>query len=114
MTKEKFIVEVDTLKKFFAIFCHGKKHNDIKLQKVNLNFEGEKFEYEVELCDECFKLLNYSFEKLQKCPHDTKPRCRTCTTPCYEPYQWKKVAKVMRYAGIQQGLNKVKKFFINE
>ncbi len=114
MTKEKFTSEIATLKKFFNIYCHGKKHDNIKLQKVNLNFQNQEFNYEFELCDECFKLLKYSFDRLQKCPHDTKPKCRTCATPCYEPYQWKKVAKVMRYAGIQQGLNKVKKFFKSE
>ncbi len=114
MTEEKFTSEIATLKKFFTIHCHGKKHENIKTQTSSINFQDKTYEYEFELCDECFKLISYSFDRLQKCPYDAKPRCRTCSTPCYEPYQWKKVAKVMRYAGIQQGLGKVKKFFSRE
>lgn len=114
MTENKFTGEIETLKKFFQIYCDGKKHNNIKIQKSTLDFQNQQHKYEFLLCDDCFALLNYSLDRLQNCPHDTKPKCRTCTDPCYEPQEWKKVAKIMRYAGISQGLNKVKKFFTGE
>jgi hypothetical protein len=111
MTEDKLISETDILKKFFTIYCHGKKHNNIKHQKVNLTLHNKDYLQEVELCDECFALLSYSFDRLINCQHDEKPKCRTCPTPCYEPTQWKQVAKVMRYAGINTGINKIKGFF---
>ncbi len=114
MTEDKFTSEVATLKKFFTIHCHGKKHNDIKAQNIVLNFENKELKYDFELCNTCFNLLKYSFNKLENCPHDIKPKCRTCPTPCYEKDEWKKVAKVMRYAGISQGLNKIKRLFVSE
>ena len=114
MKIEKFTSEVETLKKFFQIYCSGKEHNNIKQQKSNLTYKNENLQFELELCDECFELLKYSFDRLQDCPFDIKPKCRTCESPCYEKEQWKKVAKVMKYAGIKQGLNKVKRFFKGE
>jgi len=114
MNKEKLITEIDTLKKFFTIYCHGNKHNGIKMQNTNVTFQKELYTNEIEICNECLNLINYSFSKLIKCPHDTKPKCRTCATPCYDKNEWKKVAKVMRYSGIKQGLGKIKKFFKNE
>ncbi len=110
MTQEKFTTEIATLKKFFELYCKGKSHEEIKCQKKHLVFQNQTYNYEFDLCDNCFKLLEYSILKLEKCPHDKKPRCRTCPTPCYEPYQWKKVAKIMRYSGIRQGISKIKNF----
>jgi predicted amidophosphoribosyltransferase len=111
MTQDKFISEVEILKKFFGIYCHGKKHNNIKVQNTTLDFQNQTFKYDFKLCNECFKLLEYSFDRLQNCPHDEKPKCRTCPNPCYEPDEWKKVAKVMKYAGISQGIKKIKNIF---
>ncbi len=111
MTQEKFTGEIATLKKFFELYCKGKKHDEVKCQKKHLEFQNETYDYEFDLCDDCFKLLEYSILKLEKCPHDTKPRCRTCATPCYEPYQWKKVAKIMKYSGMQLGMLKIKNLF---
>jgi hypothetical protein len=110
MTTEKFTTEIATLKKFFEIYCNGKQHNFVEQTKY-LEFNNIKYNYKFNLCPDCFKLLEYSIMKLEKCPHDTKPRCRTCTNPCYEPYQWKRVAKIMKYSGIRLGIKKVKNFF---
>ena len=99
MTTEKFNSELAILKKFFQIYCQGKQHN---LKQQN------KFK----LCDECFELLEYSIRRLEQCPYDIKPRCRTCATPCYESYQWKKVSKIMRYSGMNLGIKKIKNFFV--
>ncbi len=111
MTTEKFTSETETLKKFFEIFCKGKKHENIKNQKFNATYNNEEFNFEFELCDECFDLLKYSINRLEGCPHDPKPRCRTCPSPCYEKDKWKKVAKLMRYSGMKLGILKIKKLF---
>ena len=112
MKIDKFKNEVTTLKNFFEVYCYGKKHDNIQIHTKIINFQNNELNYKFELCDECHTLLTYSLDKLQNCQHDDKPKCRTCPTPCYEPMQWKKVAKVMRYAAIHQGLKKIKKFFI--
>jgi hypothetical protein len=110
MTNEKFINEVETLKKFFTIHCKD-KHIDQNSFISNLRYKNENYDVDFHLCDECKQLINYSIERLQKCPHEIKPRCRTCSSPCYEKKQWKKLAKLMRYSGIKLGILKIKKFF---
>jgi len=110
MTTEKFTGEVKTLKKFFELHCHD-NHTNLKHHCKQLTYNGEKIITELELCDDCIELIHYSFDRLEECPHDPKPRCRTCPNPCYEKSEWKKVAKLMRYSGIQLGILKIKKFF---
>ena len=108
MTNEKFRGEIDTLKKFFEIYCHD-KHQDKTMHEGNYNipYNNEYFKLDVTLCNECNTLLSYSISKLQACHHDPKPRCRKCPTPCYDKEEWKKVAKIMKYSGMKLGLGKV-------
>jgi hypothetical protein len=110
MTSEKFISETKTLKKFFTIYCKD-KHTHQNSYVKNLHYKNESFNVNFHLCDECKELINYSITKLEECPHKIKPRCRTCPNPCYEKSEWKKLAKLMRYSGIQLGILKIKKFF---
>jgi len=110
MTNEKFTSEVETLKKFFTLYCkdkHTNKNNFIE----TIEYQNNSIKIEFVLCDECKNLIDYSIQKLQNCPHEIKPRCRTCPKPCYDKPQWKKLAKLMRYSGIQLGILKIKKFF---
>jgi len=110
MTNEKFISEVETLKKFFTIHCkdkHTNQHKNIK----SIDYKSQNYQVELELCDECKQLINYSIERLQGCPHEIKPRCRKCPNPCYEKPQWKRLAKLMRYSGMKLGILKIKRFF---
>ena len=109
MTNEKFAGEVETLKKFFTIYCSNKHTDQHKFTK-KLQYRYIDYDIELELCDECKELIEYSFLKLQECPHDIKPRCRQCPNPCYEKQQWKSLAKLMRYSGMQLGLTKIKSF----
>jgi len=113
MTPEKFISEVETLKKFFTIHCKD-KHTLQKSYIRTLYYKHKSFDINLHLCDECSKLINYSFQRLQECPHEIKPRCRKCPHPCYEKPQWKKLAKLMRYSGIQLGILKIKNFFLTK
>ncbi|RXK06632.1 nitrous oxide-stimulated promoter family protein [Halarcobacter bivalviorum] len=108
MTKEKFDSEVRTLKKFFEFYCDN-KHEKKNLYIKDVSYKGHTFVYELNLCEECIKDINYSIERLQNCIHEEKPRCRKCKTPCYDKMMWKRVAKVMKYSGIHLKINSIKK-----
>ena len=108
MTEEKFQKEISTLKKFFTKFCEDKHENQYPYI-YNLEYKNCSFEEEIILCEDCHKLISYSFDRLKNCPHEIKPRCRKCPNPCYEKKQWKSLAKLMRYSGLRFGLNKIKK-----
>lgn len=110
MTEEKFKSEVETLKKFFEIHC-AKKHENCVEYKKDLKYKSLQFTQTLTLCNDCSNLIAYSFERLYECPHEIKPKCRSCKEPCYEKSKYKAVAKVMKYSGIQLGLSKIKKFF---
>ena len=70
------------LEKFIGVYCR-KKHGGNET-----------------LCDDCAKLKEYAFEKLDKCPFDPKPKCKDCTVHCYaEPYR-SKMKEVMKFSGI--------------
>ncbi|MEA3288993.1 MAG: nitrous oxide-stimulated promoter family protein [Campylobacterota bacterium] len=111
MTTEKFTSEAQTLKKFFELNCID-KHTKQTHHCKQLVYNKETINIELELCSECIKLIHYSFDRLSQCPHNPKPRCRTCPDPCYSKDEWKKVAKLMRYSGIQLGILKIKNFFL--
>jgi predicted amidophosphoribosyltransferase len=109
MELEKFKSEVETLKKFFTTYCYDKHTNQQPFERV-LEYKNEKIKVNLKLCDECSKLLNYSFDRLIECPHEIKPRCRKCPNPCYEKKEWKQVAKLMMYSGMKLGLTKLRNF----
>ena len=106
----KFKQEVETLKKFFEIYCVNKHENQENITKT-LIFKDIDVVVNLCLCDDCYEKINYSFDRLLECPHEIKPRCRTCPTPCYEKTQWKDVAKIMRYSGMSLGLSRINKKF---
>lgn len=108
MTNEKFKSEIDSLNKLFSIYCKDKHKNQTK-NIQDIRYKDVIYHFQSDLCEECQELINYSISKLQTCTHEIKPRCRKCTKPCYDKTTWKKVAKIMRYAGIRLGLNKIKK-----
>lgn len=110
MTEEKFKSEVATLKKFFEMYC-GKKHLHQTTYKQTFSYKISEFSVDLTLCEECKTLINYSFDRLNECPHELKPKCRSCKNPCYEKSKYKEVAKIMKFSGIQFGLSKIKKFF---
>ncbi|WP_024955648.1 nitrous oxide-stimulated promoter family protein [Sulfurospirillum arcachonense] len=115
MTKEKFIIDSSTVLKFIQIYCDDKHKDATKLyETLQLNYLNENLDEKLEyhLCSTCKETFVYSYQRLKECPHDEKPRCRKCPNPCYEKTQWKKLATIMRYGGIQLGLNKIKKIFI--
>lgn len=110
MKYEKFETELATLRNFFTIYCND-KHCKQKRLPCHLHYRGEEYRFELNLCSDCRQLIYYSFERLQTCPHDEKPKCRTCANPCYAKKEWKQVASVMRYSGTKVKIQQVKDFF---
>ena len=108
MTPEKFEIEINTLKKFFELYCKDKHENHID-KEIHLEYQGKVFTMNLSLCEVCHDSIKYSHNRLLECPHDIKPRCRTCPTPCYEKTRWKNIAKIMKYSAIKLSLSRVKK-----
>jgi hypothetical protein len=52
------------------------------------------------VCNECAGLLEYGRKRLEKCPHDPKPKCKKCPTHCYKPKYRKLVKEIMKYSGM--------------
>ncbi|MGN1385003.1 MAG: nitrous oxide-stimulated promoter family protein [Bacillus sp. (in: firmicutes)] len=53
-----------------------------------------------ELCEECQKLKDYAFFRLEKCPfQEKKPACQNCKIHCYKPDMRQQVKEVMRKSG---------------
>lgn len=110
MTTEKFTSEIETLQKFFELYCKSNHSSQMLFQK-DINYNETVFSYDFCLCKSCNELLSYCLERLQHCPFELKPKCRSCPNPCYEKPKYKAVSKVMRYSGMRFGLTKIKKIF---
>lgn len=109
MKQDKFESEAAILKSFFETYCSENGHAHKRVNSFTCKHNGFSHTVELSLCRECQELSDYSFARLEECPHEIKPRCRSCKNPCYEKSEWKKVAKVMRYSGLKLGLLKVKR-----
>jgi len=107
MKHKKFEEEINTLKNFFECYCKN-KHQNFQLKIITIEYQSKNFDLQLYLCEECKKNINYSISKLQHCPHEIKPRCRKCPTPCYEKNQWKTTAKIMIYSAVKLSLSKMK------
>ena len=54
------------------------------------------------LCQECRDLLDYSLERLDKCPfQEGKTTCAKCPLHCYQPAMRQKIRIVMRFSGLR-------------
>lgn len=52
------------------------------------------------LCQSCEELLQYSVQKVDKCPFGAeKGACSQCKIHCYESEMRKRIQEVMRYSG---------------
>ena len=53
-----------------------------------------------ELCPECAALLDYAWQRSDRCPFmETKTFCSACKVHCYKPEMREKIRAVMRWAG---------------
>ena len=84
MSNNKVKWEEKTLRFMIVMYCRG-NHGTSK---------GE------ELCTECKSVLEYSMERLSKCPlKPDKPACSKCHIHCYKPEYRESVRKIMRFSG---------------
>jgi len=116
MKDEKFIHDTKTVLKFIQIYCDEKHKNEEKTdEKLQLIYKNRDLQESIKynLCSKCKETFLYSYKRLQECPHEEKPRCRKCPSPCYERSEWKKLAKIMKFSGIKMGILKIRKFFKN-
>lgn len=114
LKKEKFINDTKTVLKFIQIYCNEKHKNEQKTnENLSLYYLNEDLHVNLnyDLCSTCKKTFLNSYKKLQECPHDEKPSCRKCPSPCYEKKDWKELAKIMKYSGMKLGLLKIRKLF---
>lgn len=52
------------------------------------------------LCEECRKLEEYAYFRLEKCPfQEKKPACQNCSIHCYKPDMKEQVKAVMKSSG---------------
>lgn len=53
-----------------------------------------------ELCPDCWSLLEYARDRLNRCPHmEEKPFCTSCPDHCYSPQRSQQIRTIMRWAG---------------
>lgn len=115
MESERYLHDTKILQEFFTLYCNA-KHADAKKQLVTQELFHDGIAYgnvTAELCSECEALHRYAHAKLSTCKLHPKPKCRTCKVRCYEKTQWKAMAKVMRYAGMQMGAQRVKELIFS-
>ncbi|MCX8125266.1 MAG: nitrous oxide-stimulated promoter family protein [Spirochaetes bacterium] len=106
--------DVVVLGKFIQIYCNG-KHNAPRTKVVATGKIGRYVNgLNLELCDECKKLLLYAASKRIICPYDPKPACKDCTTHCYAEPNRSMIREVMRYSGMRMifkgSVSYIKKF----
>ena len=92
--------DIRTLMKFVAIYC-SKTHAGEKISFSFRKFSMKEIQKNmILLCPECTKLLTYGLTMRLKCPHDPKPMCKKCETPCYHGEYRSKIREVMKFSGM--------------
>jgi hypothetical protein len=79
----RILRELTILRRFIRVYCH-----------VHHGTRGEA------LCSDCAGLLTYATQRLERCPHDPKPKCKHCSTHCYSAEQRARIKQVMRFSGM--------------
>ena len=51
------------------------------------------------LCPRCRELLDYAQGRLERCPFDSKPKCKNCQAPCYQKEYRERIKEIMRSSG---------------
>lgn len=53
-----------------------------------------------ELCEDCQKLLEFSYKRIENCPNmETKTFCASCERPCYGGKNKEDIRQVMKFSG---------------
>ncbi len=68
--------------------------------EVMIRFYCKHHERNKKLCSACSELLDYAYNRLERCPYgDKKKACKSCRTHCYKPNMRERMRIVMRYTG---------------
>ena len=97
---EKEQSDIRTLIKFVGIFCrenHDGEKKPFSFRPLDIKEIEKK---EIALCPDCTRLLTYGLTMRLKCPHDPKPICKKCESPCYRGEYKEKIREVMKFSGI--------------
>lgn len=94
----KAVKDMAVLGRFVAVYCRD-KHSD--RPKTRFTYRGieDRVWRDIELCDECARLLAHGTAKRLLCPLDPKPSCKHCEIHCYAPGHRERVREIMRYSG---------------
>jgi hypothetical protein len=109
---QEFETDLQVLQNFFPVYCHDKHNHQIE-KDYTLKYNMKEYKFKTSLCEECHALLAYSLQRLQECPHNIKPKCRKCHSPCYNKSSWKALANLMKYSGIKLGYIEIKNKLTN-
>ena len=94
--------DIRVLADFISIFCRENHRTEaknaftVKDDRLCRTLGNKK----LQLCPDCYKLLNHGIAKLLLCPYDPKPMCKKCPTHCYAPGYREKVREVMKFSGL--------------
>ncbi len=92
--------DLKTLALFIRIYCRH-RHPDAPKSMVTMRIHDLKAiaGRDLELCEECRKLLLHAFTKRSNCPMDPKPACKHCPSHCYHPTYRAQIREVMKFSG---------------
>lgn len=97
---EKEKKDIQVLIRFVHIFCR-EEHGEHEKTPFSVSFEevAPLIDEGIALCQSCSDLLTYGIRKRVQCPHDPKPMCKKCETPCYSGSYKEGIREVMRFSG---------------
>jgi hypothetical protein len=94
--------DLKVLSDFVGIYCREKHTGEdkdvfpVKEDRLRQAL-GNK---ELDLCQDCTRLLNHGIAKLLLCTQDPKPMCKKCKIRCYAPGYREKIRDVMKFSGL--------------
>lgn len=86
---------------FIETYCRHHHHGDKKVVEIKTHDVTAINGRELELCDECRKLLTHAYVKRTHCPLHPKPQCKHCPSHCYHPLYRQQIRTVMRDSGMR-------------
>ncbi|RMF77064.1 MAG: nitrous oxide-stimulated promoter family protein [Planctomycetota bacterium] len=88
------------LVRFIDVYC-TQRHADRTKAPPQLKTHDIRSLYgrDVELCEECTRLLGHALVKRSLCPLEPKPACKHCPQHCYHPKYREAIREVMAFSG---------------
>lgn len=82
-------------------YTEKKKLNEKNIVSVMISiFCKYKHKRKNGLCEDCQKILNYSYRRIENCPYiKSKTFCSSCKTHCYRNDMREKIKEIMRFSG---------------